>query len=605
MGLNFSWRFGATSPLPSWKIRESSWDFLPSSVKDKAVCRSEAPHRAASLDPVARRLRNLPDLVTLTLNAARRGSAWRGIKGQLSVQHTRDEPPRRTHGAALKSNMNEKRAFFGTIALSTVSAVRLGLQLLVLPILARILGPDAFGLLGLAIPFILLASMLCDAGMGNALIRHPNPSWQLESTVFWLSLGMGIGLTVLVSFFSGIIARGFSQPNLSPVLAALSVILALGGGLAVPNARITRSRHFGIFAAGDLVSAILSSATAIYAALHGFGVWSLVIQQLVLWITKAAWLFPVSNFRPAFFCKPSLAKPFLHFGLNSVAANIADFIGKSVPSLVVGGTLGVTAVGHYSMAYQLARVPEIVISGPVYLSTFTAAARFGHWQVARPFVLRSLRIMVLSLSFLFGGIGITADLGIHLLLGEKWVDTGPTLAALAPAGFCLCLYSFIGAVLLGFGNSGRQFRLTLLRGLAMFAGSVAGTHFGVAGVAAGLSLGAATLGPFYFQAVASELRLPALSVLSTLTSPLIATIAMICVVFAVRIEITDLNEGLQLMIAAISGALSFAVAIILAGARQFVTDFQGLGAVMGKVQPVPQPEMSLTFDGVLLAEREK
>src|SRR3979409_1128879 len=84
--------------------------------------------------------------------------------------------------------MSEKRAFFGTIALSTVNAVRLGLQLLVLPILGRILGPDAFGLIGLAIPIVLLAGMMCDAGMGNILIRHPNPSAELESTAFWLSL---------------------------------------------------------------------------------------------------------------------------------------------------------------------------------------------------------------------------------------------------------------------------------------------------------------------------------------------------------------------------------------------------------------------------------
>src|ERR1700674_4587796 len=143
--------------------------------------------------------------------------------------------------------MSEQHAFFGTIALSVVNAVRLGLQLLVLPILARILGPDAFGLVGLAIPIVLLAAILCDGGMGNALVRHPSPSWQLESTVFWLSLGTGIALTILLGLVSVPIAAMFSQPSLAPVLAALSFILTLGGALVVPNARITRSRNFAIF----------------------------------------------------------------------------------------------------------------------------------------------------------------------------------------------------------------------------------------------------------------------------------------------------------------------------------------------------------------------
>src|SRR5262252_2835317 len=107
--------------------------------------------------------------------------------------------------------MSDKRAFFGTIALSSVNVARLGLQLLILPILARILGPDAFGLLGLAMPFIFLAGMMCDAGMGNALVREPNPSWELESTVFWLSLGVGIALALMVCLLAPVAAAAFAQ----------------------------------------------------------------------------------------------------------------------------------------------------------------------------------------------------------------------------------------------------------------------------------------------------------------------------------------------------------------------------------------------------------
>ena len=72
--------------------------------------------------------------------------------------------------------MSDRRAFLGTIAMGSVNAARIGLQLLVLPILARLLGPEAFGLIGLAMPFILLSSVLADAGLGTALMRHQNPS---------------------------------------------------------------------------------------------------------------------------------------------------------------------------------------------------------------------------------------------------------------------------------------------------------------------------------------------------------------------------------------------------------------------------------------------
>ena len=72
--------------------------------------------------------------------------------------------------------MSERKAFFGAMALSGAQAAKLGLQLAVIPVLARILGPSAYGLLALAMPFVLLANMVSDCGLGNALVRQPNPS---------------------------------------------------------------------------------------------------------------------------------------------------------------------------------------------------------------------------------------------------------------------------------------------------------------------------------------------------------------------------------------------------------------------------------------------
>src|SRR5437762_7293791 len=105
--------------------------------------------------------------------------------------------------------MSQSRPFLGALALSTVNAGRLALQLLVLPIMARLLGPDAFGLIAIAMPFILLSNLLCDAGLGAALVRWQNPSRNLESTVFWLSVMVGVSLALLVCAVAFPIARAF------------------------------------------------------------------------------------------------------------------------------------------------------------------------------------------------------------------------------------------------------------------------------------------------------------------------------------------------------------------------------------------------------------
>jgi PST family polysaccharide transporter len=468
--------------------------------------------------------------------------------------------------------MSERRAFFGTIAMGVVNTGRLCLQLLVLPILARLLGPEAFGLIGIAMPFVLLTSMLADAGLGTALARHPNPSRELESTVFWISTTIGVTLAVALSALSLPIAHIFSRPDLAPVLVTLSLILALGGSMAVANAAVTRSRDFSVFAVCDVLSTVLSAAAGITAAVLGWGVWSLVIQQLLQWTIKALWLFPASKFRPAFVFNLALARPYMRFGFNSAAANLSDIIGRNLPPLVIGGTLGVIPLGHYSMAYQLTRVPDFIISGPIYLSILTGVAQAPDRDVARALVLRSLRIMVAILAFLFCGLALTADLATSILLGSQWADTAPVLAALAPAGFLICLYSFMAAVLLGAGNSSRQFTLSLLCGIAVFIGSVLGSRFDTVGVAIGVSLGAAALLPSYFHALAGELRTTASEIASNLGMPAIASLVMVVVVLAVRWEVSHYPDLLQLVVVMAGGLIAYGTAAAFLDGRRLADD---------------------------------
>ena len=88
--------------------------------------------------------------------------------------------------------VGERRVVLGTLALTVVNVLKLVMQIAVLPILARLLGPSAFGLVALAMPIILLANMVSDAGLGNALVRARDSSKDLESTIFWFSLAMSI-----------------------------------------------------------------------------------------------------------------------------------------------------------------------------------------------------------------------------------------------------------------------------------------------------------------------------------------------------------------------------------------------------------------------------
>jgi PST family polysaccharide transporter len=474
--------------------------------------------------------------------------------------------------------MNEghsgRRYFFGAMLLSAASVSKLGLQLILVPILARILGPSVFGLMSIAMSIVLLANMLSDGGMGNALVREREPSKELESTIFWISVVIGFALAACVALFAWPAAVIFEQPELMPVLFSLAPVLVLSSAISVPNARVVRNKGFAIFAAGDLASAIFSAAIGIMLALRGFGVWSLVAQQVVLWTVKATWITIAVHYRPSFAFRLSLARPLMGYSLHNLAAAIADFAGKSAPILIVGNALGIASVGHFSMAYQLTRATDMVIAGPVNFATFSALATARDENAIASFVSTALRLLLTVLTPLFCGLCLTADLITSILLGERWIATAPALAALAPGALLFCIYGFISSALLGVGSADRSFKLTLHCGIAISVGALIGAQFGIVGAAAGLSLATIAIAPLYIRALIRKLGLSFSQIISTSAIGILGTATMAVVVLLIRHEAASLKPFLQLVAAVGTGAIAYPIVALLIGGHQIREDIQ-------------------------------
>lgn len=480
----------------------------------------------------------------------------------------------------------ERRAVYGTVALTLANILKIGLQIAIVPVLARLLGPEAYGVVAIAMPLVLLANMISDAGLGNALVRNADSSPELEATVFWFSVGMSVLLAAFVSLLAWPVSRAVGQPELVPIVIALTLILPIGGSLSVANARISREGQFCLFAVSDVAATIVSTGLAIGAALAGAGPWSLVIQQSSLWIIKGIWLVPISGFRLLPVCKPALIIPYLRFGLHSVASNLVDFANKNFPTILMGGLIGVVAAGHYSMAYQIVRLPELIISGPLYLSIFVAVAKWDHDRgQALTVAMKGLRGAVTVLAPLFCGLALVADLAVRIVLGPAWAATGPILTLLAPAGFFLCLESFIGAVLMGLGRSERQFHLLLLSGGFLMVGVLLGARYGGTGVACGFSVGAGLALPCYLLVFAQQLRLPLRQILQEMGSPLLATLAMAIAVAALAQPLPHWPPPAQLAVLIAGGALSFVLALAAISGRRVLEDVQWLLAANHNVSP--------------------
>jgi O-antigen/teichoic acid export membrane protein len=468
------------------------------------------------------------------------------------------------------------RRALGALILSGSNIIRLGIQLAMLPILARLVGPSEYGIVALAVPLVLFCNMLADGGLGQALARRREVPPDLESTVFWLAGAIGAGLAAAACLLAWPAAALFKEPRLAMLIVALSPILVMSGFTAAANARVIREGRFGVFASGDLISVTVSSAAAVGAAVAGWGAWSLVAQQLALWTCKFLWVGSLSGVQVRRACRPALARDLLRFGRDTIGANVADFVTRNAANFLVGGALGSLALGWYAMAYQIARIPDLVISGPVGLYVFTAVARVAEEgrAAARDLGRATVRLAAAALAPIFCGLALVSDVAVDLVLGPKWSPAAPVLAVLCAAGFAFSLCYLIAALFMGLGRSELQLRLAILAGIATAVGVALAAPHGLLAAAWSVASVTCAVAVAYLLTLSRALGLPLGVLLASAVPAATGALALTAAVLGVRKLAGDAPDLLLLPMLVLAGMAAYGAVLGLLFRRPLRADLR-------------------------------
>lgn len=480
------------------------------------------------------------------------------------------------------------RTSIGALALTGASAIRLGLQFAMLPILARLIGPSEYGLVALAMPFILLANVLSDGGMGYALGRQQDVTRQQEATVFWLSGAIGLALMLVCAGAAFPMGMIVGERRLPMLIVALSPILLMNSLTTVANGRIIRGGRFSVFAAGDLISTAASAATALACALSGWGAWSLVAQQLVLWACKLAWVSTAGGTVVALRFKFEEARGLLVFGVHTVGAILADFVSRNLDSLIIGGVLGATTLGFYAMGYQIVRVPDQLISGPLYLYIFTAVARATHArgpEAVQDLAAAGLRLGSTALAPLFCGLALTADLAVPLVLGEKWQGAITPLQHLAAAGFFFGVCSIMATTLMGHGKSGLRLKLSVLLGVVVIGSVIATVRLGLGAVSAAVALAMAAVCAIYLHVLAGDLKMPRRRLLAAFAPAAVGCAVMAAVVLGARAALAEAPIWLEFVLMVALGGAAYLATIWVIARRPLLADARAFAQAQADPSP--------------------
>jgi PST family polysaccharide transporter len=332
-----------------------------------------------------------------------------------------------------------------------VNIVKIALQLLLLPVMARLLGPNEFGLYALALPTVSLVTLLADGGLGATLAREQESNSLIWSSAFWALLLLGTVLALGSTSIGILIGYLADQPRLPSMIALLSISLVFLTLTVVPGARLIRRKHLGIIAFAELAANISGAIIAVTMAWHGAGAWSLAAQYVASFavratvINLAAFHFPAAEF--------SLAKlrPHLLSGGILVASRIFEYAGRATENFVVGRIFGTALLGSYSFGNQVSKFVTEAASSVVWATLYVQALSEDKSRiiVLHRQLCRLLGVALFPTTFLAAA---AAPELIIWMLGPKWPDLSFMFRIFLPLYALSAICAQTGPLLLAYGR---------------------------------------------------------------------------------------------------------------------------------------------------------
>lgn len=366
---------------------------------------------------------------------------------------------------------------------------RQALQLLSVIWLARLLSPQDFGVMSLAVVVTGFVTLFRDMGTGAALIQRQKADPSLAGSLFSLNALLGSAAGLATAAVAPFVAGFFDAPVLAPVLQVLAVSLAVAGLGVVPQAVMERDGRFDQLARIELGGVATGVVTGIAMAYGGWGIWSLVGQTVASTLVTTVLLTVASGARPSFHPDWTLLRGVAHYSLNLAAFNVFNYFVRNADNAIVGKLLGSRELGYYALAYQIAFAPLRSITAVVGRVLFPSLARL---QDDRPALRREyLSAVGLILAICFPVMALLvalADVGTLALLGESWMPMAALLMVFGVAGFAWSMTITVGAIYMTTGRTDIMMRWGLGAGVLAVLAFWIGARWGALGVAVGYAI---------------------------------------------------------------------------------------------------------------------
>lgn len=398
----------------------------------------------------------------------------------MPAENTRDEYFKTAH---LQADLGSRTARGGAVSIASHS-LRFVITIAATSVMARLLSPADYGLIGMVVFFTGFVSIFKDLGLSIATIQKSEVSYDQVSTLFWLNLGFSVVLTALTIGLSPLVSWFYGDQRLVAITAVTAIGFLFGGLTIQHEALLRRQMRFFSLVSIALLSTVVGYIVGIFMAWRGFSYWSLVYSQLALLLTNTIGVWLLCRWRPGLPKRDSGVRSMIAFGRNFTGFSVINYFSRNLDNLLLGKVWGANELGLYNRAYQLMTLPIDQINEPITAVAIPALSRLNDsHERYRQAYLRMLEKIAMFTMPAIAFMMATSDWIVQVVLGPQWSATSRIFLLLGITGLFQPIANTTGWLFLTQGRSKHMFHWGLISGPITMASILVGLPWGAVGVA--------------------------------------------------------------------------------------------------------------------------
>lgn len=406
----------------------------------------------------------------------------------MLMEETEERADRYFRVDHLRANLGRRTARGGALMIGS-HGLKFVITMASTVVLARLLTPQDYGLIGMVIVVTGFISLFKSMGLSAATIQQAEINDQQVSTLFWINFALGVITMLLTAAVAPLIALFYNVPQLTWITMALAVGFLFSGLSVQHEALLKRQMRFFALATIELSSLVMGLAVAIIMAWRGAGYWAIVGSQLMMAAAQAAGAWIACRWRPGKPVRNSGIRSMLAFGRNLTGYTVFNYFSRNLDNLLIGRVWGAQQLGLYAKAYQLLLLPIEHMATPLDGVAVTALSKVTNaperYRQAYLRILEKLAMLSMpGVAFMI----VTSDWLVRLVLGPQWGDTAIIFALLGIVGLVEPIGNTMGWLMISQRRAGHLLQIGMIDGVIAVVSIVLGLPWGAVGVAASYAI---------------------------------------------------------------------------------------------------------------------